>query len=386
MEPAGCSVPPGMGQERAASNRSPNNPPSSPYREGGQYLSESECISELNGSGSIHLSDKEELADLSEEEETKTGDKFAKLTVNNPKTNPQSYVLVASKVRGHEVIYVHLGQKERSPLGRELFYKLWDKLQEGVVELLLKGETPPTNVLCHSWSQQRVLIAVGDEETSKAIIQLIAQMSIKQLKFRAWKRGEFGEGRLVTAFFAGNSLKLWGGDKLLKLLKSQNKLLGNHVGVKTTDTDKGRKMIFFADPILWKDLKGRATPLAQHKVVLRLGLAQYVFHLSQKSNVNAAPEDTPSLEREEKKSETGEPSGGDDRCEAVTARKAHVLADAPVLVEVGDETEAVSATAEIPASEEGGEQAGSDWKVVAISRRKSPLEQGSSSKLSKGQS
>lgn len=368
LEPAGCSESKDAGQERAAPSNSPIHPPSL-YRERGPYQSESECVSDHNNSGSIQLSEDEELVDLTEEEETKIGDQFAELTVGNPKANPRSYASKATKVRGHEVLYIHPGQKERSPLSKELFYKVWDKLQGEVVELLLKGENPPTNVLWHSWSQQRGLIAVGDAETSKAITQMIAKISIKTQKFRAWKRGEFGEGRLVTAFFAGNGLKLWGGDKLMELLKSQNKILGNHVGVKTTDSDKGRKIIFFADPVMWRDLTQRATPLAKHKVVLRLGLSQFVFHLSRKSSADAALEDTSVPKGQEKKSGAGEVSGGDNQCDVATARKDPVPADAPVLVEGGEEAD----SADAPALEEGGEKAGSDWTVVTNSRRKSPL-------------
>jgi hypothetical protein len=64
------------------------------------------------------------------------------------------------------------------------------------------------------------------------------------------------------------------------------------------------------------------------------------------------------LEREEKKSGTGEAPRGNNPDEVFTVGKVLVLADAPAMVEVGDEMEAVIATVEIPASKEG---AGEQW-------------------------
>ena len=202
-----------------------------------------------------------------------------------------SYARVAAraKVRGHEVLYIHRGSTERLPISREDFNKLWGKLQKAALEMVLKGESPPANTLWHSWSEGRGLVATEDKETSDYICELVSSLKWRGNSFRAWHRGEIGEGRLVTGHLTGREFRLFTGDQLMKCLMTQNKLKGQHCGLRLTDTDQGRLLRFFADSDLWADLLGRRTSPTSRKVKLRMGFLIVYFNLSR--NKGGAPEE-----------------------------------------------------------------------------------------------
>ena len=69
------------------------------------------------------------------------------------------------KVKHYEVLYIHQGKKDRDPISREHFYRLWDLVAYKVLVEDMTG-TQPHNIIWKSWSNNRGLIAVGDKETA----------------------------------------------------------------------------------------------------------------------------------------------------------------------------------------------------------------------------
>ena len=153
---------------------------------------------------------------------------------------------------------------------------------------LLSGEEIPDRILWRSWKDGRGLIAVEDKETSDAVCKLIGQIQIQKTSFRAWHRGEFGEGRLVTCHLEGNVWKDYTKDTLMDLLLKQNKLPGRYTGAIITATDCGRLLKFFADKDLWEELLARRQSSSHSRLLLKLAWNQIRLQLS-KANQEATP-------------------------------------------------------------------------------------------------
>ena len=155
---------------------------------------------------------------------------------------------------------------------------------------MLEGENVPGDgVLWKKWTQGRGLICVNDKESSDFVIELVSETKVKGKGFKAWKRGEFGEGRRVTGYLRGNAHKGRTGDQLMVMLVKFNKLVGNYTGVTMKDKEDGRELRFYADSVLWKDLVSRLPIKSKsgdrNKLRLRLGLGFAKFKLwREKSN------------------------------------------------------------------------------------------------------
>ena len=244
-----------------------------------------------------------ELGDLSEEAEdaiaqkelgldTKEDDSGNEPPLKTKKTTYASKVAAEPKakaLKGFEVLYIHQGEKERGPISRETFHKLWDRFQTLVVDQILQGKTVPDEINWRSWSQGRGLVSVKDKATSDYVCQQISQIKIKKNTFRAWHRGEFSEGKLATGFVEGAWAKMLTPDKLMQVLMSQNKLKGRFTGTTSKVEEKGRLLKFFADQDLWDDLLARRQSQGLATVRLKMGVSPIFFTLS-KAKRDAAKE------------------------------------------------------------------------------------------------
>ena len=227
--------------------------------------------------------DDKELEEIGKEQLEIKGDSGDSKSADDKGSSAPSYrdkVAGVNSARGFEVLYVHFGDKERTPIAEETFYRLWDRIQQKGCERMLKGEDVPDNVLWKKWSQGRGLVSVGDKETSDFIIKLVEETKVNRRSFRAWRRGEFGEGRLVTGFLKGSGFKDRTGEELMTLLMKQNKLEGKHTGVVMKDESDGRLLRFFANPTLWKDLMSRRQNEKNRRVRLKLVFGPTTFVLS----------------------------------------------------------------------------------------------------------
>ena len=155
--------------------------------------------------------------------------------------------------------------------------------------LLNEVAVPEGMCLWKRWKDGRGLICVKDEETSEFMCKLINETKIKGNEFRAWHRGEFGEGRLVTAFLNGPAFQRTSGEDIVKLVFKQNKLPGRSTGVLTKDSTDGRLLRFFADKTLWEHLLSLRTSKTNRKIKLLLGVAPEKFILSKDKVSNSAP-------------------------------------------------------------------------------------------------
>ena len=185
------------------------------------------------------------------------------------------------------------GCQRLSHIEEDTFWKLWDRMEFKTLELHLDGQSPPDNVLWKRWVDGRGLISVKDKETSEFVCKLVKEVKVKGKSFRAWHKGEFGTGRLVTGFLKGSAFKGRTGEQLMMLLKKQNSLPGSHTGVVIKDLEDGRLMRFFADPNLWKDLVSRRFSQTNRKIKLKLGLSPAIFTLS-KEQIPPGPTTTAS--------------------------------------------------------------------------------------------
>ena len=219
-----------------------------------------------------------ELEDLTREEESEIQAEI--LGESDEPPAKKSYASTVAKKKAFEVLYIHLGTNERSPIGREQFQKLYDRLQTQVLDRILKGENPPDRVLWRSWSKGRGLVATEDKETSEFICDLVKTTTLQKQNFRAWHRGEFGFSRLVTGHLEGNSMKSFSHDNVMLILMKQNKLSGEYTGVKFTDSESGRLLKFFANKEMWEDLMSRRSNMASSKVRMKLGISPVTFTLS----------------------------------------------------------------------------------------------------------
>ena len=231
----------------------------------------------------------QELVDLTEEVEIQIGQKAMAIdeaVVEDQPAAVRTYAQAAAttsgkKIRGHEVLYIHQGPTERKAIKKETFYKLWEKLNSYAMEALERqDDAVPCNVLWRSWSEGRGLIAVGDKETAETICKLVGEFKVGNNTFRAWHRGEFGEGHLVTSYLPGHTVKQWKGERIMGLILRQNKLRGRWTGVKLTDTGRGRLLKFFADADLWADLRSRGVGPAGRVVKAILGFQPVSLFLS----------------------------------------------------------------------------------------------------------
>ena len=245
------------------------------------------------------LAEDNELGDLSQEEEQAIAQKAMEVDGDETGANvqpPKTYAKAANPapaIRGFEVIYVHYGTKERAALSEALFYKLWDRIDTMTVGMIVNGEEVPDGMcLWKRWKQDRGLICVKDEESSKFVCKLVNQTKVKGHSFRAWHRGEFGEGRLVTGFLGGSTFQSRSGEDIVKVLFKQNSLRGRTTGVVTKDDQEGRLLKFFADKELWQDLMSRRVSEANRKVKLKCGLSPKIFILSKEKVIAPAPAPT----------------------------------------------------------------------------------------------
>ena len=138
-------------------------------------------------------------------QEVKSQAQKRKASSETPKTTPRwaTWATIAKpKVQAFEVLFVHQGQKERTPIPRETFTKLYDKINAMVLQKVLDGESVPAEILWRSWKEGRDLIAVKDKETSEFLCQIIGKIIIQQNSFPAWNQGE-----IVTTHLEGNSFR-----------------------------------------------------------------------------------------------------------------------------------------------------------------------------------
>ena len=240
------------------------------------------------------LDSEDEDMDFKEGEEESIGQKALGINEDPPKDldKNKSYADAAGKssktsVRGHEVLYIHSGVKERDRIEEDAFYKLWDRIDYYTTELLLNGDdVPGAGVLWKKWTDGRGLIAVSDKETSDWIVKLVGETKVKGKSFKAWHRGDYGRGRLVTAHLKGNAFKGRTGAQLMTLVMKQNKLSGKHTGVLIRDKGEERVFRFFADPTLWKDLVSRRPNQKRRDLLLKLGLGMAKFVLSKEKETH----------------------------------------------------------------------------------------------------
>ena len=264
--------------------------------------SESEKAAPMDGvEDEVTEEEMNELLDSDEDEDMSDLDEKAEEEIakdelgvkKDDKPTEKTYAAVASKadnVRGFEVLYIHTGVKERSPITEDDFYKLWDRIDYKTMDKMLEDEAVPGDgVLWKKWTQGRGLICVKDQESSDFVKELVSETKVKGKSFKAWKRGDFGEGRRVTGYLKGNAHKGRSGDQLMKLLLKYNRLVGKHTGVLMKDTDQGRELHFFANPEMWKDLVSRLPNKRNPRLRLKLGLGMPMFKLWREKTSTSAP-------------------------------------------------------------------------------------------------
>ena len=238
-----------------------------------------------------------ELGDLNEETEIKIGEEALNRdgkSQEEPGKEPQvkkvkSYAAAAKasakSVKGYEILYIHQGETERNPIPKDTFTKLWGRLEtifhNDLITAITNGQdTPPDEINWRSWSQGRGLVSVKDKATSDYVIGQVAKIKIKKNSFRAWHRGEFGEGKLATAFLEGDFVKNNSGEMVMETIMKQNKLKGRYSGIITNVKENGRLLKFFSDQDLWNDLLGRRISQDTPKVKLKVCLSVGEFSLS----------------------------------------------------------------------------------------------------------
>ena len=281
------------------------------------------------------------LEDLADQELEKIGEKSMELGDDDneggggPPPPKKTWATIAKpKVQAFEVLYVHQGQKERTPIPRETFTKLYDKINAIVLQKVMDGESVPDEILWRSWKDGRGLIAVKDKETSEFMCQIIGKIVIQQNSFRAWHRGEFGTGRLVTTHLEGNSFKIFGKDKLMDALLVQNKLPGRHTGSTITTTDNGRLLRFFADKDLWEALVSRRENKESSKLWLKLGVTPVKLALSKaKEGQNPAAAQAKTDSEELGQAGTDPTLGTIHKTAEVVSKTDEVLAQASILLD-----------------------------------------------------
>ena len=224
---------------------------------------------------------KDELEEIERKELGNGEDPDGDSPEGEPKAKKPTWASVAKpKVKCFEVLYVHHGEDERLPILKEQFFKLFDRMNAGIIAKILDGKVVPDRVVWHSWSKGRGLIATADKETSDFIIGLVQETKLQKASFRAWRSSEFGHGRLATGHLKGNSTKSFSHDEIMKCIISQNSLKGQYVGVTFTDTPHGRVLRFYANKEMWTDLLAKRESQGTSKVWLKCGFSASEFTLS----------------------------------------------------------------------------------------------------------
>ena len=256
-----------MANEQQTVNKFNSNVASNNYRDSSHLGSETE---------------EEDLPPLTTEDEEQLRRQSDPTATDEPAAKKsKSFAEAAKQKRAYEILYVHKGTKERAAIDKETFYKLMDKYQYRALVKSMDGETFPDNILWHSWSKGRGLVAVEDKETSDYFIKELSVLKVNKLVFRAWHRDQASEGKLVSVWLAGNSYTQFGPDKLAGALLRQNGFKGQITGAKFSNVNKGgRLLLFFADKTLWTELLARSTTATGGKAVLKLGTFRVVAQLS----------------------------------------------------------------------------------------------------------
>ena len=229
-------------------------------------------------SATLHdpLKDGGDQVDFTEDEEAKIAAATLKLNEEDDNGPPAkksfAKVVAKQKIRGYEILYVHLGTENRAPIPRETFEKLYDRINMWYMDKILEGEAVHDNIIWRSWKDGRGLICTGDKESSDYISELIGKIQIQKTSFKAWKRGQFGFGRLVTCELEGKIFNSLSKERLMSVLMKQNKLVGNYTNatVKPSDKGPGRVLRFWADQELWKDLISRRETVCDTKLWLKM--------------------------------------------------------------------------------------------------------------------
>jgi hypothetical protein len=105
--------------------------------------------------------------------------------------NPNFAAMMAkSKARAEEIVFVFSGQDEQLPLTLTQWEKILVNIQDQALTLQIKGEPHPEYKFSKfSWENDKGFLGVDSPEAATLVVQAVARITIKGVKFRGWRPG-----------------------------------------------------------------------------------------------------------------------------------------------------------------------------------------------------
>jgi hypothetical protein len=206
-------------------------------------------------------------------------------TTKNPNF---SAMMARARARAEEVVYVFSGQDDQLPLTQTQFELIVININDQALTLQIEGEPAPEfKFQQYSRANDKGFIGVDSPEAADLVVQAIARITIKGVKFRGWRSEEMKAKHLVTVEIS-EFLAKCGVEKIVKAMIKRNELKGgcHQAWVEPHPTiPRLRVFKFFADDTLHRELLLRRNgPLGEDQgwnIMLWVGTQHSKAHISQ---------------------------------------------------------------------------------------------------------
>ena len=156
-----------------------------------------------------------------------------------PDTRKPSYAEKAGKPRQREdfLLYVQSGKDKRLPINKLDWDRAIQAITVKVAEHWMAGGSA-VFIKWNGYTAERGLIACADEYTSSWVRETVASIRIGDKTFRAWRRNEYGDRKVLVAF-CGPFYKALGGEAVLAMTKRMAPYLDSATFLAWTGLAKG---------------------------------------------------------------------------------------------------------------------------------------------------
>ena len=219
------------------------------------------------------INNEEELPDLDDAAVLELEDRVKEATLNSESNQEQlrdepptkrSYAdKVKARTPAKHLLYIQSSAERRLPLPESHWNLIREVLTDGICGLIVEGTT---NIVINwsSYSSKRGLVACANEPTMLWVQAAVQHFQLGNrekgvLRFRAWRRNEYGDKVNFTAFFADHYRKA-GGKKVFEMVKKVIKIRGNIEFLEWLPVKpRGFVLKVLADKEATSDLKARGS-------------------------------------------------------------------------------------------------------------------------------
>ena len=210
------------------------------------------------------------------------------VSLHDAKDNAGSYATAAKKPKLDvpDLVYLQKGTLRREPISKAHY----DAFMENLLENIMKMPTEQAaniQIDWHGWGLGRGVIACLNPDSAIFVKKIASEFSIRDLKFRAWSKTEFGKREIFSGRLPGTP---WKSRKPLETIK----WIMNFNGLKNADF---HLLSYIKTPqgvlIRFESSRDLTLALRHRKFVLNVGIAKLRLEFK---NAESGPINLPSDE------------------------------------------------------------------------------------------